>query len=269
VPSIGLIAGNGALPGLFARAARAQGYRVLAVGHRGETDPALADDVDRLDWVRVGQVQRIERLLKGAGVSEAVLAGGFSRMRAVREARPDLGLFRIAARLRSFRDDALLRAAAEEFESAGIRIVAPTSFLKEIFAPVGRLAGPPLDPGQEQDVKLGQEVARTLGAVDVGQTVVVKNGHVLALEAVEGTDACIRRGAELGGPGVVVVKRSKPGQDERFDLPAVGPGTIEVLRAVRARVLAIEAGKTLILETERFLAAAAAADITVVALTPA
>jgi UDP-2,3-diacylglucosamine hydrolase len=268
VPSIGLIAGNGALPGLFARAARAQGYRVLAVGHRGETDPALAEDVDRLDWVRVGQVQRIERLLKEAGVAEAVLAGGFSRMRAVREARPDLGLFRIVARLRSFRDDALLRAAAEEFESAGIRIVAPTGFLKEILAPAGHLIGPPLDAGQQRDVQLGQEVARALGQVDVGQTVVVKGGHVLALEAVEGTDACIRRGAALGGPGVVVVKRSKPGQDERFDLPAVGPGTVEVLRQVGARVLAVEAGKTLLLEGDRLLAAAQAADITVVGIAP-
>jgi DUF1009 family protein len=265
VPSIGLIAGNGALPGLFARAARRQGYRVLAVGHRGETDPGLAEEVDRLDWVRVGQVARIERLLRGEGITEAVLAGGFSRMRAVREARPDLGLFRIVARLRSFRDDALLRAAADEFESAGIRIVAPTPFLSEVLAPPGHLAGPRLDAAQERDVQLGEEVARALGRADVGQTVVVKNGHVLALEAVEGTDACIRRGAALGGAGVVVVKRSKPGQDERFDLPAIGPGTIEVLREVGARVLSVEAGRTLLLEGDRLLRAAEAAGIAVVA----
>jgi DUF1009 family protein len=265
VPSIGLIAGNGALPRLFARAARARGHVVVAVGHRGETDPALEAEVDHLDWVRVGQVARIERILRERGVTEAVLAGGFSRMRAFREARPDIGLLRIVARLRSFRDDALLRAAADEFESAGIRIVAPTAYLADILAPEGRLAGPPLDAGQERDVQLGEEVARALGQADVGQTVVVKNGHVLALEAVEGTDACIRRGASLGGPGVVVVKRSKPGQDERFDLPAVGPATIEVLREVGARVLAIEAGKTLLLEGDRLLPAADQAGITLVA----
>ena len=108
-------------------------------------------------------------------------------------------------------------------------------------------------------------MATLLGRADVGQTVVVKNGHVLALEAVEGTDACIRRGGELGGPGVVVVKRSKPDQDQRFDLPAVGPGTIEVLREVGARVLAIEAGKTLLLEGDRLLALANEAGITLVA----
>jgi len=264
---IGLIAGNGSLPRLFARAARARGLSVVAVGHRGETDPALSGDVDRLDWVKVGQVARIEKLLREQGVSEAVLAGGFSRMRAVRDMRPDLGLFRIASRLRSFRDDALLRAAAEEFESAGIHIVAPTELLREILAPEGHLAGPPLDAAQERDVALGQEVASLLGRADVGQTVVVKNGHVLALEAVEGTDACIRRGAELGGPGVVVVKRSKPGQDERFDLPAVGPATLEVLREVRARVLAIEAGKTLLLEGERVLALAGESGISLLGCT--
>jgi len=261
---IGLIAGNGALPRLFARAARAQGLAVFAVGHQGETDPDLASEVERLDWVKVGQVARIERLLRNAGVQEAVLAGGFSRMRAVQSMRPDLGLFRIAARLRSFRDDALLRAAADEFESAGIRIVAPTEILKDVLAPEGHLAGPPLDAAQERDVQLGEEVATLLGRADVGQTVVVKNGHVLALEAVEGTDACIRRGAHLGGPGVVVVKRSKPGQDERFDLPAIGPGTLEVLRAVGGRVLAIEAGKTLLLEGDRLLALARESGITLV-----
>jgi len=262
---IGLIAGNGALPRLFARAARAKGLRVVAVGHAGETDPELASEVERLDWVRVGQVARIERLFREQGVSEAVLAGGFSRMRAVQQMRPDLGLFRIAARLRSFRDDALLRAAADEFESAGIRIVAPTELLREILAPEGHLAGPPLDAAQERDVSLGEEVVTLLGRADVGQTVVVKNGHVLALEAVEGTDACIRRGAELGGPGVVVVKRSKPGQDERFDLPAVGPGTLEVLRSVGGRVLALEAGKTLLLEGDRPLALANEAGISLLA----
>jgi UDP-2,3-diacylglucosamine hydrolase len=262
---IGLIAGNGALPRLFARAARAKGMGVVAVGHVGETDPELASEVERLDWVKVGQVARIERLLREQGISEAVLAGGFSRMRAVQQMRPDLGLFRIASRLRSFRDDALLRAAADEFESAGIRIVAPTELLREILAPEGHLAGPPLDAGQERDVQLGEEVATLLGRADVGQTVVVKNGHVLALEAVEGTDACIRRGAELGGPGVVVVKRSKPGQDERFDLPAVGPATLDVLRAVGGRVLALETGKTLLLEGDRLVALANESGITLVA----
>ncbi len=263
---IGLIAGNGMLPRLFARAARARGLSVVVAAHRGETDPALAAEVDALSWVRVGQLARIQAILRRAGVEEAVLAGGFKRMRAVAELRPDFGLVRVLARLRSIRDDAFLRAVAEDFEAHGIRIVSAAGYLSELLAPAGRLAGPELDAGLRRDVELGSEVAAALGRADVGQTVVVKEGHVLALEAVEGTDACIRRGASLGGRGVVVVKRLKPGQDERFDLPAVGPGTVDVMAEVGARVLAVEAGKTLLLEAERLLATAERARITVVAL---
>jgi DUF1009 family protein len=268
VAVIGLIAGNGSLPRLFARAARARGFSVVAAAHRGETDPGLAAEVDVLSWVRVGQVGRIQRLLHKQGVQEAVLAGGFVRVRALARLRPDLGLFRVAARLRSVRDDALLRAVAEDFEAHGIRIVSAASYLTELLAPAGRLAGPELDQAARRDVELGSEVAAALGRADVGQTVVVKDGHVLALEAVEGTDACIRRGAALGGRGVVVVKRLKPGQDERFDLPAVGPRTLEVMAEVGARVLAVEAGKTLLLEGEALLAIADRAGISLVGVEP-
>jgi UDP-2,3-diacylglucosamine hydrolase len=266
VAVIGLIAGNGSLPGLFARAAHARGLEVVAVAHRGETDEALATQVDALHWVRVGQVARMQRLLLQAGVKEAVLAGGFRRMRALSQLRPDAGLLRVVSRLRSIRDDALLRAVAVDFEAHGIRIVSAASYLTELLAPVGHLAGPALDAIAERDVALGSEVAEALGRADVGQTVVVKDGHVLAVEAVEGTDACIRRGAALGGKGVVVVKRLKPGQDERFDLPAVGPKTLEVMVEVRARVLAVEAGKTLLLEAEKLLGAAEKSGITLVGL---
>jgi DUF1009 family protein len=268
VAVIGLIAGNGSLPGLFARAARARGLEVVAVAHLGETEASLAGEVDTLTWVRVGQVARMQRLLLKAGVKEAVLAGGFRRMRALARLRPDVGLLRVAARLRSIRDDALLRAVADDFEAHGIRIVSAASYLTELLAPLGRLAGPALDAGAARDVALGSEVAAALGRADVGQTVVVKDGHVLALEAVEGTDACIRRGAALGGKGVVVVKRFKPGQDERFDLPAVGPLTLQVMVEVHARVLAVEAGKTLLLEADRLLPGADRAGITLLGLEP-
>jgi len=268
VAVIGLIAGNGSLPRLFARAARARGLTVVAAAHRGETDPELASEVDALSWVRVGQVGRIQRVLLKQGVQEAVLAGGFVRVQALARLRPDFGLLRVAARLRSIRDDALLRAVADDFEAHGIRIVSAASYLTELLAPAGRLAGPALDEAARRDIALGGEVAAALGRADVGQTVVVKDGHVLALEAVEGTDACIRRGAALGGRGVVVVKRLKPGQDERFDLPAVGPRTLEVMAEVGARVLAVEAGKTLLLEAERLLAAADRAGIALVGVEP-
>ncbi|WNG35922.1 LpxI family protein [Archangium minus] len=263
---IGLIAGNGLLPFLFASAAREQGLRVVAVAHRNEADPALETEVAELTWVRLGQVDRIVRAFKKAGVKRAAMAGGIGRVRALTDARPDLGALRIISRLRSFRDDTLLRAVADYFESHGITIVAPTDWLAQALCPEGHLAGPRLHPTQEKDVALGREVATLLGQADVGQTVVVRNGHVLALEAVEGTDEAIRRGGKYGGEGAVVVKRCKPGQDLRFDLPAVGPRTLVVMQEVGAKVLALEAGKTVLLDAPELFRGAEKAGITLVGI---
>ncbi|HYO51579.1 LpxI family protein [Archangium sp.] len=263
---IGLIAGNGRLPFLFASAAREQGLEVMAVAHRGEADPALEAEVARLTWVRLGQVDGIVRAFREAGVKRAVMAGGIGRVRALTEVRPDLGMVRIISRLHSFRDDALLRAVADYFESHGITIVAPTDWLAQALCPEGHLAGPRLHPAQEKDVALGREVATLLGQADVGQTVVVNNGHVLALEAVEGTDEAIRRGGKYGGAGAVVVKRCKPGQDLRFDLPAVGPRTLEVMKEVGAKVLALEAGKSVLLDAPELFKGADKASITLVGI---
>ncbi len=261
---IGLIAGNGQLPFLFARAAREKGLEVVAVAHHGEADPALEAEVASLTWVRLGQVDRIVRALSKGGAKRAAMAGGIGRVRALTEARPDLGALRILSRLRSLRDDALLRAVAEYFESHGITIIAPTDYLAQALCPEGHLAGPRLQPAQEKDVALGREVALLLGQADVGQTVVVREGNVLALEAVEGTDEAIRRGGRYGGAGAVVVKRCKPGQDLRFDLPAVGPRTLEVMQEVGARVLALEAGRTVLLDASALFSGAEKAGITVI-----
>jgi DUF1009 family protein len=245
---IGLIAGNGRLPFLFAAAAKKKGLNVVVAAHRGETDPALAGEVDVLEWVRIGQLDGIQRILRRHGVTRAVMAGGFTRVRAFAEARPDLGTLRLVARLRSFRDDAFLRAVADDFERHGVQIVAPTDLLPEVLAPEGVLAGTEPDDAIRQDITLGLEVASLLGQADVGQTVVVRKGHVLALEAVEGTDETIRRGARLGGEGAVVVKLAKPQQDTRFDLPAVGVRTLDVMAEVGARTLAVEAGRSILLD---------------------
>jgi len=263
---IGLIAGNGRLPFLYAQAAHEQGHQVVAVAHRGETDPSLEGQVDACAWVRVGQVDRILKAFRKEGVTQAVMAGGIGRVRAIAEARPDFGAVRIISRLRSFRDDALLRAVAGYFEEAGVAIVAATALLPRLLAQEGHLAGPALSAAQEQDVRLGVEVARALGKVDVGQTVVVKGGHVLALEAVEGTDETLRRGGTLGGAGGTVVKLAKPEQDERFDLPAVGPRTIAVMREVGLKTLAVEAGRTLLLDAPELFSEAERHGISVVAV---
>jgi len=263
---IGLIAGSGRLPHLFATAARERGLSVVAVAHAGETDPGLESEVASLTWVRVGQLDRIVRILRSANVQQAVMAGGIGRARAITEARPDLGALKVAMRLRSLRDDALLRAVADYFREKGIAITAQTEFLTKLLAPSGHLAGPALGAGQQRDVALGVEVAQMLGKADVGQTVVVKDRLILALEAVEGTDEAIRRGCRLGGPGAVVVKLCKPGQDERFDLPAVGLATLQVMRECGARVLAVEAGKTIVLDAAEVIAEAERSGISVLAV---
>jgi hypothetical protein len=178
------------------------------------------------------------------------MAGGIARVRSLSRVRLDWGAVKMLSRLRSFRDDEVLRAFADGFQARGITIVAPTDYVKSVLAAEGLLAGPPLTLAQQRDVALGREVAGLIGQADVGQTVVVREGVVLAVEAVEGTDECIRRAGRLAGPGAVVVKRCKPNQDLRFDLPAAGPVTLEVMREAGARVLAVEAGKTVVLDTE-------------------
>ncbi len=245
---LGLIAGSGRLPMLFAGAARAAGHSVHAVAHLGETDAGLSTQVDSLAWIRVGQIDAIVSEFHSRKVVRAVMAGGIGRARSLTKARPDRGMMRIAASLRSLRDDEFLRAIAAYFEKHGISIVAATDYVQQVIAIEGHLAGPPLTLAQEADVALGREVAGALGRADVGQTVVVKDKVVLAVEAVEGTDEAIRRAGRLGGPGAVVVKRAKPGQDLRFDLPAAGPVTLEVMRESGAKVLAVEAGKTVLVD---------------------
>lgn len=246
--AIGLIAGNGRFPTIFAQAAKAKGLAVHAVAHELEADPSLAQHVDSLTWVKVGQVDGIIKGFKAHGVTQAVMAGGIGRIRSFTQARPDLGALKVAASLRSMRDDEMLRGVADYFEKHGVRIVAPTDFVPDVLAASGHLAGPVATDAQLKDAAVALEVAEALGRVDVGQTVMVKDGAVLAVEAVEGTDEAIRRGGRYGGKGAVVVKRSKPGQDLRFDLPAIGPQTLEVMREVGASVLVVEAGKTVLLD---------------------
>ncbi|MDQ3265499.1 MAG: UDP-2,3-diacylglucosamine diphosphatase LpxI [Myxococcota bacterium] len=260
---IGLIAGNGRLPFLIAEAARRKGLTVCCVAHRGETDPALEALCDHFAWVRLGQVNRVLRTLRGWSVQRAMMAGGLGKVRAFTEARPDLGALRILSRIRTLGDDGLLRAVAGFFEDGGVLIISATELLPDVLPPAGHLAGPPLTLAQKQDMALGLEVAAHLGKADVGQTVVVKSGTVLAVEAVEGTDATLRRAGMLNGKGAVVVKRCKPGQDQRFDLPAVGERTLEVMSEAGLCALVLEAGRTVVLDPAAFIRRAEVLGISV------
>jgi len=242
VPPIGLIAGSGRLPLLFAEAAARSGREVVAVAHEGETDPALKAAA----WIKLGQLGRIVEVMRAAGAGEAVLCGGIRKPRLF-DVRPDWLALKALAKMRSFGDDAALRAIAGALEEEGLRIVSPLPFVPDLVAAPGPIGRRKLSDDQRADAAAGLAVARALGTADVGQTVVIKRGVVLAVEAVEGTDACIARGGGLA-KGAVVVKARKPQQDDRFDVPAVGPRTIEAMLAVGCAALAIEAGAALVLD---------------------
>jgi DUF1009 family protein len=254
---IGLIAGSGRLPVLFAEAARLAGRTVIVVAHEGETEK----DFSAQAWVKLGQLGKIAEVLRAAGVSEAVFCGALAKPRLL-DMRPDwLGL-KAMARMRTFGDDAALRVIAQVLEEEGVRIVSPLPFVPGLLAPSGPLGKRKLSDEQRKDAQLGLSVARAIGALDVGQTVAVKKGVVLAVEAAEGTDACIARAGSIAA-GAVVVKVRKPQQDDRFDAPAVGPRTIEACAQARCAGLAVEAGTTLVLDRAAFAAAADKAGIAV------
>lgn len=258
---LGLIAGNGQFPLIFARAARDLGYSLVAIAHRGETEPALEAEVGELTWIRVGELGRIIEVFHRARIKEAVFAGGIRKQSLFEHFAPDERALAFLSRLPHLGDDVVLRGVAEELESEGIRILPSTLFLESLLTPQGELTQARPTAEQWEDIRLGLRVAKAIGEWDIGQTVVVKNRIILAVEAIEGTDATIAR---AGRSGAVVVKVSKPQQDLRFDVPAVGLGTVGVCVRAGVAALALEAGKTLMLEKDAFLAAANAAGLAVV-----
>jgi DUF1009 family protein len=264
VKKLGLIAGNGRLPLMFAEEAKRAGYSVIAVAHRGETDEAIAQAADEVTWVYVGQLGKIIRAFQTAGVTEAVMAGGIRKIKLFGNFRPDLRGARFLAKTRSREDDALLRGRADELADDGIQILESTLCLSHIISTAGVLTRRAPRREEWDDIRLGYQTAKEVGRLGIGQTVVVKNQVIVAVEAVEGTDAAIQRGGALAKAGCVVVKVSKPQQDLRFDVPAVGLDTVRCLHEVDAAVLAVEAGKTILLEKESLLRQADSYGISVV-----
>lgn len=261
---IGLIAGNGRFPIIFADNARKLGYSVSAVAHEGETEPDLAQHVARIHWIKIGQFNKLVKALKEDGVRRAVMLGGIKKTHVFTTVRPDFRMLALASRLALWKDDDILRGFAEELEREGITITESTFGLNGILVEEGPLTKRTPSKKEWEDIRYGWDVAREIGRLDIGQCVVIKDRVVVAVEAVEGTDGAIRRGGELAKEGVVVVKRSKPQQDLRFDLPAVGPRTIEVMESVKAAVLAMEAGRSVLLDREDMIRKAEQAGIAVV-----
>jgi DUF1009 family protein len=261
---IGLIAGGGQFPLLFARAARRRGRKVVAVAHVNESNSDLETEVEQLCWVKLGQLGKIIKYFKRFGVEEAVFAGTITKTRIFKDVLPDFKGLTLWNKIDARQDDAILRAVAATLEQEGVRVLASTIYLEHLLFPKGVLTRKKITDSEVEDIRFGWKIAREIGRLDIGQCVVVRNRTVLAVEAIEGTDAAIKRGGKLAGKGTVVVKLKKPGQDFRFDLPATGTTTIDTLAEAGGRVLAVEAGQSLLFDREEMITAAEEAGITVV-----
>jgi UDP-2,3-diacylglucosamine hydrolase len=247
---IGLIAGNGQFPLLFAQTARRKGWQVHAVAYREETDPRLSELVDSLEWIYLGQLNRLIKCFHEHRITQAVMLGGITKTRFLSKFRPDFKTIAFLAGIRNTHDDAILRALADLLEKEGICIRASTFLMPELLAPAGIWTSRKPSRTEKQDIATGWKIAKAVGALDIGQCVVVADGTILAVEAIEGTDAALVRGGSLGKGHAVAVKVCKPIQDTRFDVPAVGLGTIETMRQANIKALAIEAGKAVVFDRQ-------------------
>ena len=261
---LGIIAGNGVYPQVLAKAARSAGVgKITAVAFTGETDPKLAGLADEIFWLRVGQLNLLLSVLHESGAHRAIMAGQIAPQNLF-DLHPDWRALLLLARLKQRNAESIFSAIAMELEKAGVTLLPATTFLEQSLAAGGLIAGPKLSRREKADIEFGWEIAKRVASLDVGQTIVVKNGTVLAVEAFEGTNETIRRGGALGRGGATVIKLSKLNQDMRFDVPVIGMETIRVATEGKIRVIAVEAGRTLVLEKDRVVEAANNAKITIV-----
>ena len=248
VPStLGLIAGNGQYPHTVLRAARKAGVaRVVVAAFENETDPTLAAEADVTEWLRVGQLGRMIKFFRRAGVTDAMMAGQIAPKNLF-DLRPDLRALMLLGKLKLRHAESIFGAIADELAKDGITLLPATTFLDDLLPAPGPVCGPEPSARQLADVAYGFRMAKEMSRLDVGQSVVVKRGTVLAVEAFEGTDECLKRGGALGKGGATLAKVSKPGQDFRFDVPVVGPRTIQNAAESGIGVIAVEARRTLLL----------------------
>jgi len=260
---LAIIAGNGIYPRELARAARTAGVqKIFAIAFEGETDATLAELVDEICWLRVGQLSRMLAGLRDSKIGSAIMAGQIAP-RNLFDLHPDWRALLLLAKLKRRNADSIFCAIAGELEKIGVTLLPATTFLDDFLVTRDLIAGPKLSRREESDVDFGWEIAQKIAALDIGQTVIAKNGTILAVEGFEGTNETIRRGGVLGGRGAVMIKVAKPNQDMRFDVPVIGVETITIGAEARIRVIALEAGRTLLLEKDEVILAAQRARITV------
>ena len=264
---IGLIAGVGRLPVEFARAARGMGVHVIGIGVLPEVDPELSQVTHTYENINIAKLDRIFKVFKREKVTEITLLGKITKelVYAHRE-MPDLRVLKIFSRIKNFSDDTLTLALVDELAAEGITVLDQTELLRPLMPEPGVLTKRKPTDTELADMRFGLDMAKKIGGLDIGQTVIVKNRAIMAVEAIEGTDACIRRGGQLGRGGVTVAKSAKPKQDMRFDVPGVGPDTVDSMIEAGAVALVIEAGKTLVVDRETMVNKANQHGITIVAM---
>lgn len=262
---LGIIAGNGAYPRLLADSARKAGVKKLvAAAFSGETDPTLAQYVDEIEWFRVGQLNRLLNFFHKQQARQAIMAGQIAPKNLF-DLRPDWKALLLLAKLKQRNAETIFTAIAAELSKIGVDLIPATSFLENYLASSGLIAGPRLSRREENDVELGWKIAKEIARLDIGQTIIVKNGTVLAVEGFDGTNDTILRGGKLARKGAVMIKVAKPNQDMRFDVPVVGMETIRVANEARIRVIAVEAARTLLLEKEAIIETANRSSISLFA----
>jgi len=264
---IGLIAGSGSFPIIFSKKAASGGFGVFAVGFHDNTSPDLSDYVESLEIIHIGQIKRLIKFFKNHQITEAVMIGAIKKPGAIRDIRPDMKAIALIANMRhDTHDDRILRAFASVLENEGIRIRSSTFLLPELLAEPGCWTRRKPTRAEQSDMILGWHMAKEVGRLDIGQCVVVSNGSVLAVEAIDGTDSTIRRGGELSKGHMIVAKVCKPMQDFRFDVPAVGVQTIRTMHESGATVLVIEAGRSLVFDRDEMIRLADQWGIAIVAM---
>jgi UDP-2,3-diacylglucosamine hydrolase len=266
---LGLIAGNGRFPFLVLDAARKAGHEVIVIALREETFPDL-DAVAAhppsaaVHWISLGQLGTCIEILRAAGVSKAVMAGQVKHTRLFDDIVPDKALMMVLMRLKAKNTDSLISGVADVLHDHGIQLIDSTALLSSLLAPAGVVGSRGPSPEQQADLAFGYGVADAVAGLDIGQTIAVKSAAVVAVEAMEGTDAVIARAGQLAGSGVRIIKVAKPNQDMRFDVPVIGVSTIEAMNAAGADVLSVDAGRTLMIDGEAIISAADAAGICIV-----
>ena len=261
---LGIIAGNGIYPRELAAAARRAGVnKIVAAAFINETDPNLAPNVDTIEWLRVGQLGRLLKFFRETGVRQAIMAGQIAP-RNLFDLHPDWKALLLLARLKQRNAESIFSGIALELQKAGAELLPATTFLEDLIASRDLIAGPKLGRRQLSDIDFGWNIAKEVARLDVGQTVIVKNGTVLAVEGFDGTNETIYRGGKLAGTGAIMIKVSKPNQDMRFDVPVIGLETVRVAHEAQVRAIVVEAGRTLLLEKTLILEQADRAQISIV-----